>query len=459
MYVYERRPQARPEQFVDKVHSLFQFADGGWWLCDDEAALLGIARTAFENGRDSGQDMDPQFVQRLRNRKIDLTALYKEVFGVAMPLRWTRERPSPDHLLGGRAHPALDSVSELLVDSALAVAVPGYADNHRHNVALLELAGSIAAPLWEGSGYTKARSPILDILAFGRLVIEVSYETGRLELGYARKMAWKLERLREKGFVAVNVKVEDGFEVCSRKLSDALVEAGIVHDHELLRRALFSLALQRGTSDHQSIVYRSTEDGVVTRPSRPPRLLDVELQTLVQADTQQSNRALAAAVHVSQARIAQARRDAEAPRHAVTQRQQAIDLQAQGLAPADIAAKLNIPTSRVNKAIGTVKPQVDWDSEPELGLVVDSVLAERHNVTVSAVALARKKRGIPSAAKAAYVNWDEQPLGTVPDIQLAERLGVHIASVAYARQRRGIASFRSTLTGQTVTTLPEDPSA
>lgn len=199
--------------------------------------------------------------------------------------------------------------------------------------------------------------------------------------------------------------------------------------------------------------------------TRNKQLPMADIEKLLRANPAMSNMELSKAAHTTQRNAANIRKLLNLPRATTVGAEAVREMFKAGKDRATIARELGLSGQRVLqdlKRAGLVDSAyrpVDWDSEPELGMVVDAVLADRHNVTVSTVALARKKRGIPSAAKAAYVNWDEQPLGEVPDIQLAERLGVHIASVAYARQRRGIASFRSTLRDQTVTALPEDPSA
>jgi hypothetical protein len=91
----------------------------------------------------------------------------------------------------------------------------------------------------------------------------------------------------------------------------------------------------------------------------------------------------------------------------------------------------------------------DWDQEPLLGKVPDTVLARVHGVSDVAVGRARKRRGIPTFRSAGYrdktapgqragIKWDTQPLGEIPDHVLAKRLGVDQKSVESARQVRGI---------------------
>lgn len=90
--------------------------------------------------------------------------------------------------------------------------------------------------------------------------------------------------------------------------------------------------------------------------------------------------------------------------------------------------------------------QMDWDQEPDLGRVPDTVLARRHGVSSVAVGRARKRRGIPVFSNGsgrpqgarAGIKWDQQPLGEVPDHVLAKTLGVDPTTVASARRVRGI---------------------
>ncbi len=83
-------------------------------------------------------------------------------------------------------------------------------------------------------------------------------------------------------------------------------------------------------------------------------------------------------------------------------------------------------------------PPSRWDNEPLLGKVPDTVLAEKHGVHITSVAMARWKRGI-TAWKGMEVDWNaETRLGNVPDEVLAEEYGVTVASVWAARRCRGI---------------------
>lgn len=73
-----------------------------------------------------------------------------------------------------------------------------------------------------------------------------------------------------------------------------------------------------------------------------------------------------------------------------------------------------------------------------LGRETDREVAQRHGVTASQVARARRARGIPSTR----VDWSAQPLGEAPDIVLARRHGVDVTVVAKARWARGIPKWR-----------------
>lgn len=94
---------------------------------------------------------------------------------------------------------------------------------------------------------------------------------------------------------------------------------------------------------------------------------------------------------------------------------------------------------------------IDWTAQP-LGKMTDAALAAQMGVTISAVAHARRRLGIPGlrvvsdAERLAgpgkgEIDWSKQPLGEMPDLELAKRLGTHRARVRLARIRRGIPLF------------------
>lgn len=132
----------------------------------------------------------------------------------------------------------------------------------------------------------------------------------------------------------------------------------------------------------------------------------------------------------------------------------------------------------------TSRKNINWDAQP-LGVLTDSEIASRLGVSVAAVGVARRKRGISRAVTLCYsgidwttvdfenksdgqisrelgvtrqscrvqrkrlgykpfasvhkgIDWDKQPLGIETDIAIAKKLGVSQATVSYARNIRGI---------------------
>lgn len=96
-----------------------------------------------------------------------------------------------------------------------------------------------------------------------------------------------------------------------------------------------------------------------------------------------------------------------------------------------------------SSAAHTAPRNIDWDAQP-LGMESDTALARRIGVSSTAVARARKARGIQGTDGR---NWrkpmlfDHPLLGTMADAELAQRLGVNKKTVQAARHRRGIAPF------------------
>ena len=86
--------------------------------------------------------------------------------------------------------------------------------------------------------------------------------------------------------------------------------------------------------------------------------------------------------------------------------------------------------------------KVDWDSVCDLGMSTDSAISERLGVQYGLVWEARRRRGIQQR-KVHSIMWNEvDELGRVPDSEVAKRLGVTQSSVSRARRRLGIVSFR-----------------
>lgn len=90
---------------------------------------------------------------------------------------------------------------------------------------------------------------------------------------------------------------------------------------------------------------------------------------------------------------------------------------------------------------------IDWDNEPRLGVMSDEKLAYELGVSRKTVTRARKQRGIRSSTDASGVgvrkgiDWDNEPrLGVVGDTVLAKELGVTAVTVLTARRKRGLAS-------------------
>lgn len=96
------------------------------------------------------------------------------------------------------------------------------------------------------------------------------------------------------------------------------------------------------------------------------------------------------------------------------------------------------------------RTSINWDQVPELGKVFDTVLAARLGVSHTAVAKARKARGLPAVARKKRVNWKrwEPLLGTMEDIDLAGRMGCDRSTVTNRRRTLGIPRFRS---------MPQEP--
>lgn len=94
------------------------------------------------------------------------------------------------------------------------------------------------------------------------------------------------------------------------------------------------------------------------------------------------------------------------------------------------------------------KSSIDWDSVG-LGEKVDAEIAKELWVTVSNVAIERRKRNIPPYRKwrntKSYddIDWEKQPLGEMPDREIAEQLGVPHYVVRKRRQSMGISGLAS----------------
>jgi Mn-dependent DtxR family transcriptional regulator len=114
---------------------------------------------------------------------------------------------------------------------------------------------------------------------------------------------------------------------------------------------------------------------------------------------------------------------------------------------AEIAEKLEVSRSAVMKARkkrgikGTRAPRkpkkINWKKQP-LGEKFDAEIARDLGVDATTVRRAREKLGIPRK----YIDWDKQPLGKVPDAELARELGVDASTVGKARRVRKIKAKR-----------------
>lgn len=113
-------------------------------------------------------------------------------------------------------HKPLRSGAEAVVDGVLALAVDGYEDGHRHDVALTSLVKDIA---FAGSPYKGSRSPTVDIV-YGGKVIEVSFCSERLNARYHLRTAWKVEVLEQAGVEVAWLHYEDGVQACAKVLAD-----------------------------------------------------------------------------------------------------------------------------------------------------------------------------------------------------------------------------------------------
>ena len=96
----------------------------------------------------------------------------------------------------------------------------------------------------------------------------------------------------------------------------------------------------------------------------------------------------------------------------------------------------------------TKQKDIDWN-RMRLGTKPDSYYANKYKVSVSNVAQARQRRGIPacsetptlSEAKRRGIDWDKVKLGTKPDTVIARQLNVSVVSVCLQRKKRNIPAF------------------
>ena len=103
---------------------------------------------------------------------------------------------------------------------------------------------------------------------------------------------------------------------------------------------------------------------------------------------------------------------------------------------AAIGRRLGMPTARWLGHRG-----IDWDSQP-LGEQTDEEIGRRLGVDHSAVAAARRVRGV-SRFPSREVDWDRvDDLGLTWDTVIAAREGVGLGAVAAARRRRGVSRYR-----------------
>lgn len=89
---------------------------------------------------------------------------------------------------------------------------------------------------------------------------------------------------------------------------------------------------------------------------------------------------------------------------------------------------------------------IDWSKQP-LGEVGDLELSKTLGVTQASVYSARRTRGIPPVKPRPshlngpkHIDWDAQPLGKESDALIAMMLDVTVSSVALARRKRGLTS-------------------
>ena len=92
--------------------------------------------------------------------------------------------------------------------------------------------------------------------------------------------------------------------------------------------------------------------------------------------------------------------------------------------------------------------RINWSTEPRLGQIPDSELAQILGVDVFRVRSARQQRGLPAVRaytrRANSHDWDSDPrLGQMPDQELAALLGLTASAVWWARKERGIESVQS----------------
>lgn len=96
---------------------------------------------------------------------------------------------------------------------------------------------------------------------------------------------------------------------------------------------------------------------------------------------------------------------------------------------------------------------IDWDNQP-LGQISDTQLANRLNISSSAVKRQREIREIPPSevgeniangrAFLSTIDWTKQPLGVISDMKLAKILGCNRTTVSRYREKLGVESvFRN----------------
>jgi biotin operon repressor len=169
-------------------------------------------------------------------------------------------------------------------------------------------------------------------------------------------------------------------------------------------------------------------------------------------DWKKTNADLARELGCSRERVRQKRLEFDFPKIARTKSMQ-VKLLACGLGKlsyADVAAKAGVTKLTVikyAKALGLYVSRRKWEAEDDLGNVPDTLLAEKHNVSIIAVARARLVRGIPiyqarkNNYRIAWKHWDHL-LGTKSDSALATEIGCSHVAVLRRRQRLGILPYK-----------------
>ena len=96
------------------------------------------------------------------------------------------------------------------------------------------------------------------------------------------------------------------------------------------------------------------------------------------------------------------------------------------------------------------RPNPDWQSDPEIGKVIDRIIAERHGISQNAVCKYRRDNGIPRCVvplderTSTFAQIIRDPiLGKAPDAEIARKYGVCRETVRLARQWLKLPRFKS----------------